>query len=46
MKYRTDDGPQGWVPLLILRPAASSKTNLPTVVLLHPTGGHAASSLY
>lgn len=39
MQFKTEDGPQGWVPLMVVRPTTSEKVELPAVVLLHPTGG-------
>lgn len=40
--YRSDDSPQGWVPLRLVQcpPAdgAAGRRRLPVIILLHPTG--------
>lgn len=39
LEYCTEEGPQGWVPLRIIRPRwKKGQPPLPAVVLLHPTG--------
>lgn len=39
LEYKTEEGIQGWVALLIVRPEDTRDTGqLPTAILLHPTG--------
>lgn len=39
LEYKTEDGPQGWVPLMLVKPERIEDIRgLPTAILLHPTG--------
>ena len=47
LEYRADAGPEGWVPLRIVRPpepsAGGAPAQLPTVIFLHATGERSSS---
>lgn len=43
VQYRTEEGPQGWVPLTVMRPESQPSLPLPAVVFLHATGSSRAA---